>query len=108
MDKETAVPHLLQYLTKDTNHELQMGAVSGLADVESTDVIAPLAESLSYLAGRNRYLAIEGLLRTNERAAALAVLLNADKLVLQQKERQSLLEHKVVQIRSRAKSLFAE
>ncbi|MEO2016152.1 MAG: neutral/alkaline non-lysosomal ceramidase N-terminal domain-containing protein [Fuerstiella sp.] len=108
MDEETAVPHLLRYLTKDTAAELQMGAVSGLADVESTDVIAPLVESLGYLDGRNRYLAIEGLLRTNERAAALAVLLDTDKLVLQQKERQSLRSHKVEQIRSRAKMLMTE
>ena len=108
MKEETAIPHLLRYLTKGTDAELQMGAVSGLVDVESTDVIVPLAESLGYLDGRNRYLAIEGLLRTNERSAALAMLLDTEKLVLQEKERQSLLGHKVEQIRSRAKSLLAK
>ena len=106
MDEESAVPHLLKYLNKGTNSELQMGAVSGLVDVESTDAIVALTTSLSYLEGRNRYLAIEGLLRTKERAAALGTLLQMGRLVLQPEERQSLLEHNVEQIRSRARTLL--
>ncbi len=108
MDDETAIPHLLKYLSQDTNQELQMGAVSGLADVESTDVIAPLAESLTYLEGRNRFLAIEGLLRTDERAATLGIMQQDDKLVLQSQERHLLLDHKIGQIRARARKLFVE
>ena len=108
MDDKAAVPHLLKYLTKGTNPELQMGAVSGLVDVDSNNATVALTKSLSYLEGRNRYLAIEGLLHTKERATALAMLLQNDKLVLQTDERQSLLEHPVEEVRSRAKTLLAE
>jgi putative membrane-bound dehydrogenase-like protein len=108
MDEKTAVPHLVKYLSKGTDPELQMGAVSGLVDVESTDAIVALTTSLSYLESRNRYLAIEGLLRTTERADALRALLQKGNLVLQPQERQSLLEHKVEQIRSRANNLLTE
>gem|GEM_PF-875312 len=107
MDPDVAVPRLLRYLTKDANRELQMGAVSGLVDIESSTVIAPLTDSLKYLEGRNRYLAIEGLLRTDKRADSLRNLIEAGTLKLTVKDQQSLLDHPVDGIRTRAKRAFA-
>ncbi|WP_164102063.1 hypothetical protein [Candidatus Laterigemmans baculatus] len=71
---------LLKYLGEGVEHELQMGAVSGLADMQSPHAIEPLVEALSHLAGRNRELAIAGLLRSDARKAALREAIEAGKL----------------------------
>jgi len=54
-------PQLLHYLQDGTNHELQMGAVSGLADVDDPQALAALQVALKYLAGTNRTLAEKAL-----------------------------------------------
>lgn len=48
---------LLRYLAKGTNSELQMGAISGLADIGAPDAVAALREALPGLEGQNRALA---------------------------------------------------
>ncbi len=108
MDEDVAIPHLLRYLTRDADHQLQMGAVSGLADIPSTAVITPLAQSLSWLKGRSRFLAIEGLLRTDARAAALAKLMENGTLKLDATERQALTDHSVKHIHERALGLLTK
>jgi putative membrane-bound dehydrogenase-like protein len=70
-DWSVAEPVLTKYLPKGTNAELQMGAVSGLADVDHPKAAELLAKSLGDLAPANRALAIDGLLRTPERAKLL-------------------------------------
>jgi putative membrane-bound dehydrogenase-like protein len=54
---------LLRYLAKGTHPELQMGAVSGLADINTPEAAAALKEALSYLEGQNRELATAGVSR---------------------------------------------
>jgi hypothetical protein len=76
-------PRLLQlagYLTKDTDAELQMGAVSGLADVNDPKAARLLAAALVDLTPANRTLAIDGLLRSDERITVLRGLLDSGKL----------------------------
>jgi hypothetical protein len=70
-DWAVAEPVLTKYLPKGTNAELQMGAVSGLADVDHPKAADLLAKSLPDLTPANRALAIDGLLRTPERAKML-------------------------------------
>jgi putative membrane-bound dehydrogenase-like protein len=62
---------LTKYLSKGTEAELQMGAVSGLVDVDAPEATAALVEALGHLTGMNRELALKGLLRTDDRANAL-------------------------------------
>jgi len=78
----TAVPFLQKYLTADTNAELQMGAVSGLCDIDSDTVVPLLMDALPFLAPQNRRLALEGLLRTDARSTALAQQVQSAKLTL--------------------------
>lgn len=62
---------LTKYLAKGTDAELQMGAVSGLVDVDAPEATAALVGALSHLTGTNRELALKGLLRNDDRANAL-------------------------------------
>lgn len=59
---------LLRYLGPETPAELQMGAVSGLGDMECDHATKALLVALSHLGGVNRDLAIEALLRSPQRA----------------------------------------
>jgi hypothetical protein len=68
---EEAGPQLTKYLAKGTNAELQMGAVSGLVDIDSPEATKELVDSLSHLTGENRKLALKGLLRSESRVTAL-------------------------------------
>jgi putative heme-binding domain-containing protein len=62
---------LAKYLSPATHPELQMGAVSGLADMEAADAVNVLIQSVGGLTTENQELAIGGLLRTEQRAAEL-------------------------------------
>jgi len=63
--------HLVRYLSNGSNGELQMGAVSALADVSSRQATAALVGALDHLKGHNRELALDALLRDDVRAQAL-------------------------------------
>jgi hypothetical protein len=79
-DAAKAISGLKKYLPPGSNEELQMGAVSGLVDVKHSEATERLASSLSHLKRENLRLAIDGLLRTPERAALLLTQLEAGKL----------------------------
>jgi putative membrane-bound dehydrogenase-like protein len=99
---------LLKYLA-DANAELQMGAVSGLADVDAPEATAALVDALSHLTGENRTLALNGLLRTDARATALldAVEKGAVKSdAIDPAVRKKLTESKSDAVRTRAAKLF--
>jgi putative membrane-bound dehydrogenase-like protein len=84
---------LARYLGKGVNAELQMGAVSGLADVNSPRATAALIDALSSLSDHNRELALDALLRGDERRKALAAAVKAqrvDEKLLGQSRRDSL------------------
>lgn len=68
---ENGGKHLLQYLTKDTHAELQMGAVSGLGDMDYPEAAKALVNCLNIVTPDNRRLAIEALFRTTTRKQAL-------------------------------------
>lgn len=62
---------LKKYLAAGVHAELQMGAVSGLSDVDQPDTAPLLVQHLAGFAPRNRDLAVEALLRNESRATAL-------------------------------------
>ncbi len=64
-DAQIAIPQLKKYLTAEAPNALQMGAVSGLADINSSDAASLLTDALKFLTGRNRELAVDGLRRSN-------------------------------------------
>jgi hypothetical protein len=75
---------LLEYLSKDVNEELQMGAVSGLMDIEAPEASALILERISNLQEGNKRLAIEGLLRTAQRHRQLADAIEAGKIKVEE------------------------
>jgi hypothetical protein len=104
---ETAVPFLKKYLTAETNHELQMGAVSGLCDVDAESADIALYEALQWLEGQNRKLAWEGLLRSEARLALLIRSVQAGNLQLSETDREVLRQQSLAARRVRALRLIA-
>lgn len=69
---EEASDQLIEYLSGEVDSELQMGAVSGLSDVRSPRVAEVLIDHVGeYSTDRNRSLAMDALMRTDERKMAL-------------------------------------
>lgn len=102
---DVAGPGLTKYLPKSAHPELQMGAVSGLVDVERPEVAGLLLKALPDLADGNRKLAVAGLLRTPERANALLDGLEKGAVKpdwLTKEHRGGLLKHPNEVVRTRA------
>ena len=97
---------LTRYLAKGTHAELQMGAVSGTADVDAPGATAALVDAVPHLPPENRNLALDGLLRNEARVAALLDAIEAgkvDRAALDQARREKLLSHPDEKVRARAK-----
>ena len=60
------------------------------------------ADALSWLKGNNRYLALEGMLRTDERAAVLAASIESGRVAVSSANATKLTQHAVLAIRTRA------
>jgi putative heme-binding domain-containing protein len=104
-DWETASPVLTKYLAMGVHSELQMGAVSGLGDVESPRVAELLLKSLPDLTEGNRKLALTAMTRTAERANGLLDAVAAGTVKaewLAADHRQALLSHSDADVRKRA------
>jgi hypothetical protein len=103
--------HLQQYLVAGTDAELQMGAVSGLVDIDDQRVSEVLVEALAHLSGTNRDLAIAGLLRNPQRAAALLEAVALSKVMpgeLGPEPIRRLRQHADPEVRSAARRLLPE
>jgi HEAT repeat protein len=108
-DWKTARPRLEKYLAKEANAELQMGAVSGLVDVENAEATALLIQALPDLTERNRTLALAGLVRGRERITVLLDAVEAGKVKpdwLAKEHRETLLKHRDDAVRTRAAKLL--
>lgn len=100
---------LAGYLAKGTNAELQMGAVSGLGDMQSPQATAALVKALDYLTKGNRDLALAALLRDDSRAAALldcAETHGWKSAALGTERAAKLLEHPDPNLRARARKVL--
>jgi len=100
---------LAKYLAKGTHAELQMGAVSGLGDMKIAEATKPLLAALPDLPPQNRRLAVDALLRTDDRITALLDALEkgeVQKALLSEAQVQSLLHLQDEPLRKRARGLF--
>ena len=100
---------LAKYLAKDADEELQMGAVSGMSDVDSEAAAGFLASALPDLAKGNQSLAIDALLRTESRTSLLLGLLRSGKLkaaALSETQQRKLRELPSASQRERAAKLL--
>jgi putative membrane-bound dehydrogenase-like protein len=71
---------LRKYLAPRIHDELQMGAISGLSDVQSPEVGELLVNGIAHFSAANRKLAIAALVRTEERISALAAAIEQGKI----------------------------
>ena len=106
---EKAGKQLTRYLAKDAHAELQMGAVSGSADIDAPQAAAALIDALPHLTAGNRRLAVAALFKTEVRAGAILSALetkrvSADLLVDAEKKSLRMSPHE--SIRRRAIELF--
>jgi putative membrane-bound dehydrogenase-like protein len=107
---DTARPRLAKYLAKSAHPELQMGAVSGLADVEQPEAAELLLKAMPDLTEGNRKLAVAGLLRTADRANALLDGIEKGAVKpdwLTKEHRDGLLKHPDEAVRARAAKVLA-
>ncbi len=108
---EAASPQLIRYLGSDVHDELQMGAVSGLADIDAPEVDSVLLAHFDEYAPYNRHLALEGLLRTDDRANALLDAVEQGSVVadsLGGERIRRLHEHPSEPVQRRARGLLPE
>jgi hypothetical protein len=100
---------LRKYLSKDVDGELQMGAVSGLGDVDLPVVTTWLKENMMDFNANNRRLAIEALERNDERLSGLLDAIDSkriDKSEISKSVIDGLLASKNPSLRSRAEALL--
>jgi hypothetical protein len=71
--------HLIKYLG-DADAELQMGAISGLSDMESPAAALAIAASLAKYSDANKRLAIAALMRTDARRSLLRRAINEGRV----------------------------
>jgi putative membrane-bound dehydrogenase-like protein len=105
---ERSRPVLERYLAEGVNSELQMGAVSGLADVSDPAAAMLLIGALNSLPARNRELALDGLLKTDERIGLLLDAVESGRLdvrVLGKERLDSLGNHPNPAVRKRVSVL---
>ncbi|MEJ7591548.1 MAG: hypothetical protein WKF77_08360 [Planctomycetaceae bacterium] len=96
LDWDICRVQLERYLQKDVHVELQMGAISGLSDVQELEVAALLIKGFADFSNENRDLALDALLRTDDRCLSLLNALAEERLpaVLKQHARVTALrEH---------------
>jgi putative membrane-bound dehydrogenase-like protein len=110
LETRVSLPLLAKYLEAGVNDELQMGAVSGLVDIEADEAGAMLTDALAHLGPANRELAIAGLTRTEKRALQLLTAVGADKIpeeMLGMVGRRRLLNHESEAVRKLAARLLS-
>ncbi len=101
-------PQLVQYLAAGAANQLQMGAVSGLSDIRSPEVIQPLIDALPSLTARNRKIALEALTRTETRALALLEAVDDAHVAVDGSELSMLHEHASKAVRAAASRILPQ
>ena len=102
---------LARYLKGGVNDELQMGAISGLSDIDVPEVAPLLVAGLGHFSAENRTLAVDSLLRTEPRTVALIEALEKKQLnpgELNDKQREVLRKLKNEKLRARAEKALSQ
>jgi putative heme-binding domain-containing protein len=101
---------LARYMAKGIHNELQMGAISGLSDMDVPQAAPLLIAGLDHYSPANRKLALDALLRTEARTAALLAALEHGKVrraQLGETHVEALRTHPNESLRARARKLLA-
>jgi putative membrane-bound dehydrogenase-like protein len=77
---DDARAHLVKYLAQGTSPELQQGAISALSDIHSPEVAPTLVAGLQSFTKPNLELALDALLRDEQRIGALLDAVSAGKV----------------------------
>ena len=88
---------LERYLQQGVHEELQMGAISGVSDVQDAAVASILIKGYSDFSEGNRQLALDALLRTDDRCVAMLNALAEARLPAELRQ-----HHKVTALRDHA------
>jgi putative membrane-bound dehydrogenase-like protein len=102
---------LKKYLAKGTHDELQMGAISGLSDVDRPEAAQWLLDHLGHFSAENRQIAVSALLRTEQRAESLIEALEKMRVAptaLSDAQRKALRELRNDALRARALRLLPQ
>ena len=102
---------LQKYLPAGVNDELQVGTIGGLSDIEDDAVAAVLLSGLPGFTTRNRGVALNALLRTDQRCLTLLKAVEEKKLTaaeLGQERVEKLRKHPNEQIRQKATTLLSQ
>jgi len=108
---ERCGPRLARYLAKGTHDELQMGAISGMSDIDSPQIAPLLLSGLDHFSTGNRRIALDALLRTDARTEALLDAIEKERVrpsVLGDAQVKALRESKSQSVRERAGKLFSQ
>jgi putative membrane-bound dehydrogenase-like protein len=100
---------LCKYLARGTNAELQMGAISGLSDLDAPPIAEKLLSGIDYYSPTNRGLAFDALLRTDARTTSLLDALQEGRVpvaLLGETQKQALRNHANTKLRERALRLL--
>ncbi|MFN8708303.1 MAG: hypothetical protein ACK50J_16625, partial [Planctomyces sp.] len=100
---------LSRYIGKGIDEELQMGAISAMADMPAADAGRTIIENLTHYGQHNRSLALDAMLRTGPRINRLLNFVEAGTIKstdLGDERVRKIREHSDAQIRARAEKLF--
>ncbi|WP_417396788.1 neutral/alkaline non-lysosomal ceramidase N-terminal domain-containing protein [Gimesia chilikensis] len=109
LDYEKCQQQLKRYLMDAKQAELQMGAVSGLGDINTSEAAQDLITALPKLTPRNRKLAVEALVRTEARTLMLLQALEKKELtadLVDASVQQQLKMSDNAEIQKRAQTVF--
>ena len=107
--RKAAFDQLVKYLPKGIHEELQMGAVSGLSDIDVDEVPRLLIENVGHLNEENRGFVMGALVRTEARSLLLLDAISDNRVpigFLSDAEKKTLLESKNRSIAERAAKLL--
>ena len=108
---DVARRQLTVYLAENTDHDLQQGAISGLADIPKPEAAALLVAALHYLDPGHRDLALKGIVRTSDGAKHLLATIESQSLaasLVNDEVRKKLFAHDDPKIQERARRLFGK
>ncbi|MCA9004854.1 MAG: c-type cytochrome [Planctomycetaceae bacterium] len=109
LDYDVCQKQLKRYLSDAGHTELQMGAVSGIGDVDDAAATEDLIESLPVLTARNQKIALQALIRTKNRAVTLLKAIQQESRLLKLIDaelQQQLKTHQAADVQQLAKQIF--
>ncbi|HBL48449.1 MAG TPA: hypothetical protein DDZ90_34215, partial [Planctomycetaceae bacterium] len=109
LDYAACQKQLKRYLHDASHPELQMGAVSGIGDVDVSAATDDLIESLPALTARNLKIALQALIRTDSRAMALLKAIQQQPRtgkLIDAELQQQLKTHPSAEVQQLARQLF--